>query len=88
MHGDLNLNVVAFTIFSYIISTLRDFFKGFFCMPRLHGLMHLFKFCLSCLSLSSSEVTSGHGITWGGGRGGGAMSFFSYGYSYIMRLYI
>ena len=70
MHGDLNLNVVAFTIFSYIISTLRDFFKGFFCMPRLHGLMHLFKFCLSCLSLSSSEVTSGQGITWGGGRGG------------------
>lgn len=77
MHGDLNFNVVAFTIFSDIISTLREFLKGFFCMPRLHCLMHLFKFCLSCLSLSSSEVTSGHGVTWDGG----AMSFFPYGHS-------
>lgn len=51
MHGDLNFNVVAFTIFSDIISTLREFLKGFFCMPRFHCLMHLFKFCLSCLSL-------------------------------------
>ena len=84
MPGDLNFNVVAFTIFSYIISTLREFLTGFFCMPRLHCLMHLFKFCFSCLSLSSSEVTSGRGVTWGGG----AMLFFSYGYSYIMRLYI